>query len=81
MRGSRGKHTQHTAAQRGRDRGKLQLKPATLQAALRTEAQFCLETFPGISPEAPRRWCLRHGLEQEAGPGAPRGPERWGRAD
>lgn len=35
-------------------------------------------------------WCLlrglsqvllRHGLEQEAGPGAPRGPEHWGSMD
>lgn len=47
----------HTAAQRGRDGCKPPAHASHVAGGLKTEAQLCLETFPGASSEACHRWC------------------------
>lgn len=70
-----GKRTQQHREREGRKQ--TPAEASHVAGSLKTEAQFCAETFPGISPEAHRRWYsdmdwsrrqgLGHGGDQSAG--------------
>lgn len=77
--GAEGKHTYSGTEREGRMQTPSSRQPRCRRledrgSALLGDLSWCL--LRGLSQVV-----LRHGLEQEAGPGAPRGPEHWGSMD
>lgn len=59
--GAEGKHS--SLEREGRRR--TPAEASHVAGSLETEAQFCLETSPGISPEAHHRWCSDMGWSRK----------------
>lgn len=73
-------HTAHSGTER-EGRRQAPAEASHVAGSFEDRGSVLLGDLSWHLPRGPAQVVLRHGQEQEAGPGAPRGPERWGRAD